>query len=337
MLTTYNKKGGVVVSVQKGNAMIGYQKRKKSNFFRYIMAHKWLYILLIPGVTYMMIFNYLPMFGIAIAFQNFRPFASDTALGAYFTSEWVGLANFQKFFLGYDFKMLLKNTLSISFLSLLFFFPAPIILALMLNEIKHEGYKRASQTMVYIPHFISIVIVGTLTQQLFSTTDGILFKIMESIMGRGNVPNVLADPKYFYGLIVGQNIWKETGYGTIIFLAALSGVDMELYEAARIDGAGRWRLIWHITLPAIRGTIVIMLILKIGSILNTGYEQIFLMQNDLNYMASEVFDTYIYNKGIKLAQYSMATAAGVFKSIVSLVLVLSANKIAKLFGESGFY
>ena len=326
------------MSRQNKNATVSVpHKVKKESFFSYVLAHKWLYILLIPGVTYMLIFKYLPMFGIVIAFQNFRPFAADTAIGAYLQSEFVGLANFKKFFTGYDFPMLLKNTLSISLLSLLLYFPAPIILALLLNEIKSQGYKRVTQTFVYIPHFISLVIVATLTQQLFSTSDGIIYKIMESVMGRANAPDILANPKYFNALIVGQNIWKETGYGTIVFLAALSGVDMELYEAAKIDGAGRWRLMWHITLPAIRGTIVIMLILRIGSILNTGHEQIFLMQNDLNYSASEVFDTYIYNKGIKLAQYSLATAAGFFKSVVSLVFVLSANKIAKLFGESGFY
>ncbi len=323
-------KGGVTLSRQKGN-------KGKESFFHYVIAHKWLYILLIPGLLYMIIFNYLPMFGIVIAFQDFRPFSADSAIGAYLSSEFVGLANFRKFFTGYDFPMLIKNTLSISLLSLLLYFPAPIILALLLNEIRSQKFKRITQTFVYVPHFISLVIVATLTQQLFSTTDGIIYKIMESIMGRASAPDILASPKYFYGLIVGQNIWKETGYGTIIFLAALAGVDMELYEAARIDGAGRWRLMWHITLPAIRGTIVIMLILRVGSILNTGYEQIFLMQNDLNYTASEVFDTYIYNKGIKLAQYSMATAAGVFKSIISMILVLTANKIAKIFGESGFY
>ena len=254
------------MSRQKGKAAaVPYQK--KESFLHFVIAHKWLYILLIPGVLYMLVFNYLPMAGIVIAFQDFRPFSADSAIGAYLSSEWVGLANFKKFFMGYDFTMLLKNTLSISILSLIFFFPAPILLSLLLNEIRCQGYKRVSQTLIYIPHFISLVIVATLTQQLFSTTDGIVYKILESIMGRGAAPDVLASPKYFYGLIVGQNIWKETGYGTIVFLAALAGVDMELYEAARIDGAGRWRLMWHITLPAIRGTIVIMLILKVGSIL----------------------------------------------------------------------
>ena len=320
------------MSRQKGKAAaVPYQK--KESFLHFVIAHKWLYILLIPGVLYMLVFNYLPMAGIVIAFQDFRPFSADSAIGAYLSSEWVGLANFKKFFMGYDFTMLLKNTLSISILSLIFFFPAPILLSLLLNEIRCQGYKRVSQTLIYIPHFISLVIVATLTQQLFSTTDGIVYKILESIMGRGAAPDVLASPKYFYGLIVGQNIWKETGYGTIVFLAALAGVDMELYEAARIDGAGRWRLMWHITLPAIRGTIVIMLILKVGSILNTGYEQQLLMSNDaiLNY--SDVLDTYAYRYGLKNGMYSYGTAVGFFKSAVSFILVISANALSKKFSD----
>ena len=218
------------MSRQKGKAAaVPYQK--KESFLHFVIAHKWLYILLIPGVLYMLVFNYLPMAGIVIAFQDFRPFSADSAIGAYLSSEWVGLANFKKFFMGYDFTMLLKNTLSISILSLIFFFPAPILLSLLLNEIRCQGYKRVSQTLIYIPHFISLVIVATLTQQLFSTTDGIVYKILESIMGRGAAPDVLASPKYFYGLIVGQNIWKETGYGTIVFLAALAGVEAAHYFA----------------------------------------------------------------------------------------------------------
>ena len=152
-----------------------------------------------------------------------------------------------------------------------------------------------------------------------------------------NAPDIMSDPKLFSTMIVGQNLWKETGYGTIIYLAALSSVDTQLYEAAKIDGAGRWQLMWHVTLPAIRGTIILMLIMKVGSLLNTGYEQIFLMQNAMNRSVSDVFDTYIYTKGIVNGQYSLATAAGLFKSIVSMVMVVGANKIAKLFGESGLY
>ena len=206
----------------------------------------------------------------------------------------------------------------------------------MLNELRCMPFKRLSQTLVYIPHFVSLVIVASLTQQLFNSNDGAVYQLMEMFMGDG-APKILTDPKYFNQLIVGQSIWKETGYGTIIFLAALSGVDMQLYEAARVDGAGRWRLMWHITLPAIRGTVVIMLIMKCGSILNTGFEQIYLMKNDLNASRAQVFDTYIYERGIVSGQYSVSAAAGLFKSIVSLILVLSANKIAKLCGESGFY
>ena len=182
-----------------------------------------------------------------------------------------------------------------------------------------------------------MVIVAALTAQLFSTTDGIVYKLLQQIFGRSNAPDIMSDPKLFVPMIIAQSMWKETGYGTIIFLAALTGVDVQLYEAAEVDGAGRWRRMWHITLPAIRSTIVIMLILRVGSILNTGYEQIFLMQNSMNRTVSDVFDTYIYTKGVVNGSYSLATAAGMFKSVVSMVLVIGANRLARLFGESGFY
>ncbi len=310
---------------------------KKTPFLSYFKSHYWLYILIIPGVVYMLCFNYLPMLGLVMAFQDFSPFNGKGVFGAFIHSPFVGLEVFEEFIGGYDFKNVLINTLSISILNLIFFFPAPIILSLLLNEIKSQAYKRVTQTLVYIPHFISLVIVASLTSQLFSTTDGIVYQLMAAVVGRDNAPDILSDPSLFKVMIVGQNMWKETGYGTIIFLAALSGVDQEQYEAARVDGAGRWRLMWHITLPAIRGTIVIMLILKVGQILNTGFEQIYLMQNSLNRSASETFDTYIYRIGIEQADYSLGAAAGMFKSIVSLILVLGANKIAKMCGESGFY
>ena len=246
-----------------------------------------------------------------------------------------GLYHFKNLFAGSDFKMLLVNTLSISVLNLVFYFPAPIILALLLNEMKSQFFKRTAQTLVYIPHFISFVIVATLTFQLFNIQDGIVNQVIQKITG--HTVNILGGPQYFRGLIVGQSIWKETGYGTIIFLAALSGVDTQLYEAAKVDGAGRLRLLWHITLPAIRGTIVLMLILKVGSILNTGYEQIFLMGNDLNASKAEVFDTYVYKRGIAMGQYSYATAVGLFKSVIGMIMVLSSNWFAKKCGESGLY
>ena len=297
---------------------------------RYMLQHRWLYFMLIPGALYFILFRYIPMGGLIIAFKEYSPFKGMWG------SPWVGFGQFVKFFSANDFSKLLTNTLGISLLQLVLYFPAPIILSLFLNEVRHSGYKRVVQTLVYIPHFVSWVIVASLTYQLFNVSDGVFNVIYKAISG-GQTFDILSKPSAFWGLIVGQDIWRETGYGTIVFLAALAGVDQELYEAARVDGAGRWRLMWHITLPAIRGTIIMMLILRVGGIMNTGYEQIFLMRNDLNLAKAEVFDTYIFTKGIKSGQYSFTAAAGMFKSVVGMVLVLLSDRIAKLFGESGLY
>ena len=297
---------------------------------RYMLQHRWLYFMLIPGALYFILFRYIPMGGLIIAFKEYSPFKGMWG------SPWVGFDQFVKFFSANDFSRLLTNTLGISLLQLVLYFPAPIILSLFLNEVRHSGYKRVVQTLVYIPHFVSWVIVASLTYQLFNVSDGVFNVIYKAISG-GQTFDILSKPSAFWGLIVGQDIWRETGYGTIVFLAALAGVDQELYEAARVDGAGRWRLMWHITLPAIRGTIIMMLILRVGGIMNTGYEQIFLMRNDLNLAKAEVFDTYIFTKGIKSGQYSFTAAAGMFKSVVGMILVLLSDRIAKLFGESGLY
>ncbi len=304
-------------------------KINRKSTWAYMVQHKWLYFLLLPGFIYFIMFRYVPMGGLVIAFKNYSPF-----LGIW-ESPWCAFDNFKRFFDTPDFWRLFKNTLGISMLQLFLFFPAPIILSLFLNEVRHSGYKRVVQTLVYIPHFVSWVIVASLTYQLFNVTDGIVNVIIEAITG--STVDVLAKSSTFWGLIVGQVIWKETGYGTIIFLAALAGVDQEMYEAARVDGAGRWRLMWHITLPAIKGTIIMMLIMRVGGLLNTGYEQIFLMRNDLNVASAEVFDTYIYTRGIVQGQYSFSSAAGMFKSVVGMIMVLTADRVAKLMGESGLY
>lgn len=303
--------------------------KKQASFGRYMRQHFWLYVLILPGLLYFIIFKYIPMAGLVIAFQNYSPFLGISG------SEWVGLVHFRNFFTGDDFGLLLGNTLGIAVLNLVFYFPAPIFLALLLNEIKNQGYKRTIQTLIYVPHFISFVIVASLTYTLFNTSDGLINQILLQLTGR--TVDFLSLPQYFKGLIVGQNIWKETGYGMIIFLAALSGVDMEQYEAARVDGAGRWRQMWYITLPSIKGTIIIMLILRVGTIMNTGFEQIFLMQNALNRNAGEVFDTYVYRMGITQGAFSSSTAVGMFKAIVGTALVLTTNWIAKKNGESGIY
>jgi len=331
-LTAGKAAGARTKQDKRAYAQLGHNTWRKA-----FMQHYWLYILMIPGILYMLIFNYTPMAGLVMAFEDFSPYNGDTAIQALFGSPFAGLKYFEKLFTGPDFWRLLRNTLAISLANLIFAFPAPIILALLLNELRCKWFKRFSQTLVYIPHFVSIVIVAALTYQLFSTTDGVAYHMLVQVFGKQNAPDIMSDPKLFSTVIVGQNLWKETGYGTIIYLAALSSVDTQLYEAAKIDGAGRWQLMWHVTLPAIRGTIILMLIMKVGSLLNTGYEQIFLMQNAMNRSVSDVFDTYIYTKGIVNGQYSLATAAGLFKSIVSMVMVVGANKIAKLFGESGLY
>ena len=324
-LTAGKAAGARTKQDKRAYAQLGHNTWRKA-----FMQHYWLYILMIPGILYMLIFNYTPMAGLVMAFEDFSPYNGDTAIQALFGSPFAGLKYFEKLFTGPDFWRLLRNTLAISLANLIFAFPAPIILALLLNELRCKWFKRFSQTLVYIPHFVSIVIVAALTYQLFSTTDGVAYHMLVQVFGKQNAPDIMSDPKLFSTMIVGQNLWKETGYGTIIYLAALSSIDTQLYEAAKIDGAGRWQLMWHVTLPAIRGTIILMLIMKVGSLLNTGYEQIFLMQNAMNRSVSDVFDTYIYTKGI-------VTAAGLFKSIVSMVMVVGANKIAKLFGESGLY
>lgn len=291
--------------------------------------HKWLYFMLLPGLIYFIMFKYVPMGGLVIAFKEYSPFRGIWG------SPWVGFGQFKKFFDTPDFWRLLRNTLGISLLQLVIYFPAPIILSLFLNEVRHNGYKRVIQTLVYVPHFVSWVIVASLTYQLFNVSDGVINMIIKSVSG-GTI-DILSKGSAFWGLIVGQDIWRETGYGTIIFLAALAGVDQEMYEAARVDGAGRWRLMWHITLPAIKGTIIMMLILRVGGLLNTGYEQIFLMRNDLNMEYADVFDTYIYTRGIVNGQYSFSSAAGMFKSVVGMILVLGSNKISKMCGEAGIY
>lgn len=302
---------------------------KRQSFWSYFMHHKWLYLMLIPGALYFIIFRFTPMFGLIMAFEQYSPFRGI------FGSEFVGLMHFKTFFTGTDFWMLMKNTLWLSFLSLVFYFPAPIILALFLNEMTSHVFKRSIQTLIYIPHFISWVIVASITYTLFNVADGAVNQAIQLLTGKA--VNFLGLPEYFRPMIIGQQIWKETGYGTIIYLAALAGIDQELYEAARVDGAGRWRRMWYITLPCLKPTIVIMLILRVGSVLNTGYEQIFLMRNALNVSAAEVFDTYVYMRGLVNSQYSYSAAAGLFKSLVSMILVLFANWTAKRAGESGIY
>ena len=293
-----------------------------------LIRDRWLYVLLLPGLLHFLIFKYLPMWGIVISFENYVPFSGI------FGSEWVGLKWFEYFFKFPSWTRYLVNTLLLSFMNLIFYFPAPIILALMLNEMRSLRYKKLLQTFLYVPHFISIVIVVSITMLLFGPS-GIIYKATESVMGEA--VNFMGSPETFRWMIVGQAIWKETGWGTIIFLAALTNVDTQLYEAAMVDGAGRFRRLWHITLPAIRSTIVLMLILRMGSMLDTGHDHLILMANSLNRSASQTLDVFVYQQGLQQGQFSYASAIGLMKSIVSIILVVSSNKIAHMLGESGLY
>nr|WP_240941263.1 sugar ABC transporter permease [Paenibacillus sp. HB172176] len=295
----------------------------------YLRRNHRLYMMLLPGFLFFLIFKYVPMWGIIISFQDYQPFLGFGG------SEWVGFKHFERFFSNPTFWVLFRNTFLLAIYNLVFFFPLPIILALMLNEVRLQSYKRLIQTIIYIPHFVSwVVVVGI--GYLFFTTEGGLVNEWLAAMGFEKISFLLSG-EWFRTMITGQVIWKDTGWGTIIFLAALAGVDPQLYEAARIDGAGRLRQLWHVTMPAIRSTIVILLILRLGHFLDTGFEQIFLNMNAMNREVAEVFDTYVYSAGIQSGQFSYSTAVGVFKSVIGLVLVVTANRLAKRFGEEGIY
>jgi putative aldouronate transport system permease protein len=290
---------------------------------------KWLYLLLLPGLLYFLVFKYLPMWGVLIAFQNYQPF-----LG-FWNSEWVGLEHFRNFFANPDFFRLLRNTMILALYDLIFFFPAPIVLALLLNEVRLAYFKRLVQTLVYVPHFVSMVIVASMTYVFLTTSGGILHELVEMVTGQSI--NFLADTSWFRPMIILQMMWKDSGWGTIIFLAALASVDMEQYEAAVVDGANRFQRLIYITIPAIGSTIVILLILRLGSFLDNGFEQIFLMTNSLNRSVADVFDTYVYFVGITQGAFSYSTAIGLFKSVVGIVLIYGSNRMAKRFGQEGIF
>lgn len=289
----------------------------------------WVYLLLLPGLLYFLVFKYLPMWGVLVAFQDYNPFFGMMH------SKWVGLENFRNFVTSPNFWRLFRNTLMLALYNLVLYFPAPILVSLMLNELSSERYKRVIQTMIYVPHFISWVVVVGLCYVMFTPEGGIINVIIENC--GGEALDWLWNPKAFRAFYTGQVIWKEVGWGTIIFLSALAGVDMEMYEASYIDGASRWQRIWYITLPSISSTIVVMLILRMGNFLNTGFEHIFLLSNPLNRDVAEVFDTYVYSTGIINGNFSYSTAVGLFKSVIGLILVTTTDRIAKHFGEEGVY
>lgn len=306
-----------------GKAATGRHTRWKSQFALQSMV--W------PGVLFLLIFSYIPMYGILIAFKDYDLFLGVSG------SPWVGLEHFKEFFIDANFMNVLRNTLAMNILVLIFGFPAPIVFALFLNELTTARFKRFVQTISYLPHFVSWVIFGGLIMTVLSPSNGILNLLLQKLHIINEPLNFMGKPELFWFIMVGAEMLKGIGWGAIIYIAAIAGVDQELYEAAKIDGAGRFQRMWYITVPSIMGTIVIMLIFAVSSILNTGIEQMLVMQNPLNLNVSETIDTYVYKVGLQQMRYSYSTAVGLAKSLVALILLIGANQVTrKISGNSLF-
>ena len=302
--------------------------QKRMSAWAYIKREKMLYIMMLPVMIYFIIDHYIPMLGIVIAFKNYSPVAGII------DSPWVGLMYFENLFQSPDFFLVLKNTVIISLYRLMFGFTAPIILSLLINEIGNTKYKKIIQTISYLPHFLSWVIVAGLISTMLSV-DGPI-NTLRGLFGIEK-QQMLTNSSMFRGILVVTGIWKEVGWGTLFYLAAIAGINSELYEAARIDGASRWKQTLYITLPSIKGVVVILLIMQAGTVMNAGYEQVLLLQNPMVRNVSEILDTYIYKTGLQNSNYSFATAVGFFKCVVNMILILTTNLISKRMGEEGLW
>jgi len=305
-------------------------KAASKTSWRKRIMHNWeLYLFVAPCMLYFLIFHYLPMYGVQIAFKNFLPSKGITG------SAWVGFDHFERFFNSYYFWDLLWNTFSISLYELAVGFPLPIILALAFNEIKNGFFKKSVQTITYAPHFISIVVMAGMIITFLSPSSGILIRMIEWI---GLQPAAfLEDPRWFKTVYVISGVWQSAGWGTIIYLAALSGVDPQLHEAAIVDGASRFKRVLHINIPTIIPTISILLILNVGNMLGVGYEKILLLQNSLNMESSDVISTFVYRAGLVNNQLSFSTAVGLFNSVVNAILLITVNRIAKKTSENSLW
>ncbi len=288
-----------------------------------------LYLFLLPALAYFLIFKYIPMYGIQIAFRDYVP-----SYG-FWESQWVGMKHFQRFWESYNFSTLIKNTLTLTFYSLVVGFPIPVILAIMLNEQNHKWFKKTVQTVTYAPHFISLVVLCGMVITFFSPSKGVVNKLI-SLLG-GEPVYFLASVPAFKHLYVWTGIWQNMGWSSIIYLAALSNVDPELIEASVIDGAKKLQRIRYISLPCIMPTIITMLILRCGNLMDVGFEKVYLLQNDLNLSASEVISTYVYRVGVQGGEYSFSAAVGVFNSVINFILLIVVNRIAKAVGQAGLW
>lgn len=300
-------------------------KERWSNFKKY----KALYLLSIPGILYFLLFKYVPLLGSAMAFQDYNIFKG------FLGSAWVGFDHFQRMFQYPDFLRILKNTLLLAVYSLGFGFPIPIILALLLNEIRKVFFKRTLQTILYMPHFLSWVVIGGIAIEILSPRTGIVNNFI-SMLGFEPI-YFMGEDSYIRTILVSSGIWKDAGWGTIIYLAALTSINPDLYEASEMDGAGRWKQTLTITIPAILPTITILFLLQIGHFLDFGFERVLVFLNTLNSNKGEILDTYIYTAGLLDRQYSYTTAIGLFKSVVGLVLIMTGNSLSKKLTGEGLY
>ena len=315
---------GVKTTREKGMVMNSRPNAKKSLGKRIsveVKRHWQLYLMLVLPVTYLLIFAYLPMGGAIIAFKDY------SIRGGIWGSDWVGLKHFKNFFTTPDFRNLMRNTLILSLYSLIISFPMPILLALAINEMRGRHYKKMVQMVTYLPYFISTVVLVGIMQNIFSVRTG-LVNNMITLLG-GTAVDFMGKPELFRSLYVWSGVWQGMGYSAVIYIAALASVDISQTEAAIIDGAGRFARVWNVDIPAIMPTIVIQLILAVGSIMSLGFEKVYLMQNPVNMQSSEIISTFVYKRGLINFQYSYATAVGLFNSVINLILLVAANFIAK--------
>jgi putative aldouronate transport system permease protein len=309
-------------------AQLARKKVDVNHYVRDFILNKYLYLMMVPVLAYYLIFHYAPMYGALIAFKEYSPMKG--ILG----SPWIGFKHFQDFFGSYYFWRILKNTIVISLYSLVFEFPAPIILALLINEVRSKMFKRVAQTITYMPYFISMVVIcGIITD--FTNADGVINKIMMVFGYDGQA--MLQKPELFRPIYILSEIWQRIGWESIIYIAALMGIDQEQYEAARMDGASRWKQIIYITLPGIMPTIAIMFILRMGNLLNVGFEKIILLYNPVTYETADVISSFVYRKGLLEFGWSYSSAVGLFNSVINLILLVTANYISRKVNESSLW
>ena len=300
--------------------------RKMRSLGSYLRQHWVLYLMLIPGLFFLFIYKLLPLWGLQIAFKNYKIFAAETPWKAIAESAWVGMKHFNKLFASSQFKVVLRNTLEINFMKILWLFPIPILCAILLNEIRHAFYQKLCQTLIYVPYFFSWVLIFGIFYSLLGSY-GIVNTLIAA--GGGDRVNFFGDQSIFRSVLVFTEGWKEVGYNTVIYLAAITGIDITLYEAAKVDGANKFAQIWHITLPGLLPTIVLMLIMKVGYILTTGFEQVLVFYSPPVYDVADIIETYVYRIGLGQANFSLATALGLFNAVIAFVLIVGANTVSK--------